>query len=85
MMVRRAALYRTYQDKYALVEQIFGEAMSALLVAVGDLGREHPAEIWVTFLLSISPNTERLYRALFGKQEPLVCEEDAFGTWWPGH
>jgi len=41
-MVSRAAFYRNYQDKYDLVEQIFEEAMSALLSAVEDLGREHP-------------------------------------------
>jgi AcrR family transcriptional regulator len=35
-MVSRAAFYRNYQDKYDLVEQIFEEAMSALLSAVGD-------------------------------------------------
>src|SRR2546430_10084297 len=35
-MVSRAAFYRNYQDKYDLVEQIFEEAMSALLGAVGD-------------------------------------------------
>jgi AcrR family transcriptional regulator len=40
-MVSRAAFYRNYQDKYDLVEQIFEEAMSALLNAVEDLGREH--------------------------------------------
>jgi AcrR family transcriptional regulator len=64
-MVSRAAFYRTYQDKYDLVEQIFEEAMSALLGAVGDLGREHPPEIWVTFFEHIS-EYERLYRALLG-------------------
>lgn len=66
-MVSRAAFYRTYQDKYALVEQIFEEALSALLAAVGDLGREHPAEIWVAFFEHIA-EYERLYRALLGKQ-----------------
>src|SRR5216683_17485 len=30
-MVSRAAFYRHYQDKYGLVEQIFEEAMNALL------------------------------------------------------
>jgi AcrR family transcriptional regulator len=64
-MVSRAAFYRTYQDKYDLVEQIFEEAMSALLGAVGDLGREHPPEIWVTFFEHIA-HYERLYRALLG-------------------
>jgi AcrR family transcriptional regulator len=66
-MVSRAAFYRNYQDKYALVEQIFEEAMSALLAAVGDLGREHPAEIWVAFFKHIA-EYERLYRALLGRK-----------------
>ena len=65
-LVSRAAFYRNYQDKYALVDQIFEEAMRALLAAVGDLGREHPAETWVTFFEHIA-EYERLYRALLGK------------------
>jgi len=66
-MVSRAAFYRHYQDKYDLVEQIFEEAMSALLSEVGDLGREHPAEIWVKFFEHIA-QYERLYHALLGKK-----------------
>jgi len=66
-MVSRAAFYRNYQDKYDLVEQIFEEAMSALLAAVGDLGREHPPEIWVRFFEHIA-EYERLYRALLGRK-----------------
>jgi AcrR family transcriptional regulator len=66
-MVSRAAFYRNYQDKYALVEQIFEEAMSALLSTVGELGREHPTEIWVTFFEHIA-EYERLYRALLGNK-----------------
>ncbi|MEO8957063.1 MAG: TetR/AcrR family transcriptional regulator [Ktedonobacteraceae bacterium] len=66
-MVSRAAFYRHYQDKYDLVEQIFEEAMSTLLGAVGDLGREHPPEIWVTFFEHIA-HYERLYRALLGRK-----------------
>lgn len=66
-MVSRTAFYRNYQDKYDLVEQIFEEAMSALLNAVGDLGQEHPAEIWVTFFEHIA-HYERLYRALLGSK-----------------
>jgi AcrR family transcriptional regulator len=66
-MVSRAAFYRYYQDKYDLVEQIFEEAMSALLGAVEDLGREHPASIWVTFFEHIA-EYKRLYRALLGKK-----------------
>jgi AcrR family transcriptional regulator len=66
-MVSRAAFYRNYQDKYALVEQIFAEAMSALMNAVGDLGQEHPAEVWVRFFEHIA-EYERLYRALLGSK-----------------
>ncbi len=64
-LVSRAAFYRHYQDKYDLVEQIFEEAMGALLNAVGDMGNEHPAEIWVKFFEHIA-TYERLYRALLG-------------------
>jgi hypothetical protein len=49
------------------MEQIFEEAMSALFSAVGDLGREHPPEIWVTFFEHIA-HYERLYRALLGSK-----------------
>ncbi len=66
-MVSRAAFYRNYQDKYDLVEQIFEEAMSTLLNAVGELGREHPPEIWVRFFEHIA-QYERLYRALLGRK-----------------
>lgn len=66
-MVSRAAFYRNYQDKYDLMEQIFEEAMSALFSAVGDLGREHPPEIWVAFFEHIA-HYERLYRALLGSK-----------------
>jgi AcrR family transcriptional regulator len=66
-MISRAAFYRNYQDKYALVEQIFEEAMSGLLGAVGELGREHPPEIWVRFFEHIA-EYERLYRALLGRK-----------------
>lgn len=66
-MVSRATFYRAYQDKYDLVEQIFEEAISAMLNAVGDLGREHPSEIWVNFFEHIA-QYERLYRALLGSK-----------------
>src|SRR5207302_1729937 len=62
-MVSRAAFYRNYQDKYDLVEQVFEEAMRALLGAIGDLGREHPADIWVKFFEHIA-QYDRLYRAM---------------------
>ncbi len=66
-MVSRAAFYRNYQDKYDLVEQIFEEAMSSLFNAVGDLGREHPPQVWVKFFEHIA-EYERLYRALLGRK-----------------
>jgi AcrR family transcriptional regulator len=66
-MVSRTAFYRHYQDKYDLVEQIFEEAMSALLGAAGELGREHPAEIWVQFFEHIA-SYDRLYRVLLGSK-----------------
>src|SRR5579885_1585935 len=66
-MVSRAAFYRHYQDKYDLVEQIFEEAMSSLLNEIGDLGQEHPAEVWVKFFEHIV-QYERLYRALLGRK-----------------
>ena len=67
-MVSRAAFYRMYQDKYDLVEQIFEEAMSALLNAVGEsYPEQHPPEVWVTFFEHIA-TYERLYRALLGSK-----------------
>lgn len=66
-MVSRAAFYRNYQDKYDLIEQIFAEAMRALQSAVGDLGRDHPAETWVAFFEHIA-EYRQLYRALLGSK-----------------
>ncbi len=66
-MVSRAAFYRNYRDKYDLVEQIFDEAMTTLLHAVDDLGREHPPEVWVAFFEHIA-RYDRLYRALLGSR-----------------
>ena len=66
-LVSRAAFYRNYQDKYDLVEQIFEEAMSALLHATGDLKLEHPTEGWVTFFVHIA-EYEQLYRVLLGSK-----------------
>ena len=66
-LVSRAAFYRNYQDKYDLVEQIFEEAMSTLMGTVGELGREHPTESWVTFFEHIA-SYDRLYRALLGSK-----------------
>src|SRR6266516_614812 len=74
-MVSRAAFYRNYQDKYDLVEQIFEEAMSALLNAVGDLGEVLRAYRAIRTALS---------SAAWQKGKPLVCEEDACVSFWPG-
>lgn len=57
--------YRNYQDKYDLVELIFEEAMQTLLRAVGEVGTEHPPEVWVKLFEHIA-EYERLYRVLLG-------------------
>jgi AcrR family transcriptional regulator len=64
-MVSRAAFYRNYQDKYDLVEQIFGEAMQTLTNAIGNFGPERPPEQWVQLFEHIDEH-ERLYRVLLG-------------------
>jgi AcrR family transcriptional regulator len=66
-MVSRAAFYRNYQDKYALVEQIFAEAMQALFDVVSEPGGDHPPQIWIRFFEHIA-EYERLYRALLGRK-----------------
>ncbi|MBE2271761.1 MAG: TetR/AcrR family transcriptional regulator [Anaerolinea sp.] len=66
-MISRAAFYRNYQDKYALVEQIFAEAMQALFNALAAPATEHPPELWVRFFEHIA-DYERLYRALLGRK-----------------
>lgn len=69
-MVSRAAFYRNYQDKYALVEQIFEEAMQALFTAIAEPGKAHSTQIWATFFEHIA-EYERLYRALLGRKGSL--------------
>jgi len=66
-MVSRATFYRSYQDKYDLVEQIFEESTQALFSAVSEPGTEHPPQIWVKFFEHIA-EYERLYRALLGRK-----------------
>lgn len=66
-MVSRAAFYRNYQDKYDLVEQIFAEAMQALLKDVAEPRTVHSPLIWVRFFEHIA-EYERLYRALLGRR-----------------
>jgi AcrR family transcriptional regulator len=72
-MVSRAAFYRYYQDKYDLVEQIFEEAMQALISDVSrqaheqlshlDLAQTPTPERWVR-LFEHFEQYERLYRVL---------------------
>ena len=71
-MVSRAAFYRNYQDKYDLVEQIFEEAMSALLNTMGEWEKEHPPKVWIHFFEHIE-QYEKLYRV-------LLCRKDS--TWF---
>lgn len=66
-LVSRAAFYRNYQDKYDLVEQIFAEAMQALLEAVSKPETAHSPESWVRFFEHIA-DYDRLYRALLGRK-----------------
>lgn len=67
-MVSRAAFYRNYRDKFHLVEQVFDDAMDALLGAVADGGRARPAaERWVAFFEHID-RYHRFYAALLGRK-----------------
>jgi len=66
-MVSRAAFYRNYRDKYDLVEQIFAEAMQALLEAVSTAETAHSPQTWVRFFEHIAAY-ERLYGALLGQK-----------------
>lgn len=65
-MVSRAAFYRNYQDKYALVEQIFFEAMNELNKAVTS-AEYHTPENFAHFFDHIL-EYERMYRALLGRK-----------------
>jgi AcrR family transcriptional regulator len=65
-MVSRAAFYRNYRDKFHLVEQIFDDAMAALLGTIADDGVAEPAaERWVGFFEHID-EYHRFYGALLG-------------------
>lgn len=65
-MVSRAAFYRHYRDKYALVEQIFDEAMAEM--TAGDEGdTRSPGRRWADFLAHID-SYHRLYGALLGRR-----------------
>ncbi len=72
--VNRATFYRHYQDKYALMEQIFQEAMRQFTADLGPPGEvartinpDHPPERWVAFFAHFAGH-RRLYRALLGSQ-----------------
>ncbi len=62
-MVSRAAFYRNYRDKYALVEQIFDEAMAQLTATDTRSPERHFAE----FMGHIDAY-HRLYAALLGRR-----------------
>jgi AcrR family transcriptional regulator len=64
-MVSRAAFYRSYQDKYDLVEQVFAEAMQALFNVLSLPDTIHSPQTWEKFFEHIA-QYERLYRALLG-------------------
>jgi AcrR family transcriptional regulator len=65
-MVSRAAFYRNYRDKYALVEQIFDEAM-AEMTASDEGDTRSPGRRWADFLAHID-SYHRLYGALLGRK-----------------
>jgi AcrR family transcriptional regulator len=64
-MVSRAAFYRNYKDKFHLVEQIFDEAVVALVGTMSDDDRS-VRERWTSFFEHIS-TYHRLYGALLGR------------------
>ncbi len=66
-LVGRATFYRSYQDKYDLVEQIFDEAMQSLLHAISEPEMTHSPQIWVKFFEHITVY-DRLYGALLGRK-----------------
>jgi AcrR family transcriptional regulator len=79
-MVSRSAFYRYYQDKYALVEQIFEEAMQTLLSDLSRHAHASPSSVdpkhastperWVKLFEHFAAY-ERLYRVLLsGKGSP---------------
>lgn len=66
-MVSRAAFYRNYRDKYHLVEQVFDEAVEALLGTVATEDEKPPQERWIAFFEHIS-EYHRFYGALLGRR-----------------
>ncbi len=85
-MVSRAAFYRNYRDKYALVEQIFDEAMTTMTATDADNTRS-PAERFADFFRHIDAY-HRLYAALLGRKgSPWFVDRmrAAFGAMSSGH
>lgn len=67
-MVSRAAFYRNYRDKYHLAEQVFDDALAALMVNAPETQQQR----WVEFFDHIA-TYERLYKALLSRKA---------GTWF---
>ncbi|OIJ63587.1 TetR/AcrR family transcriptional regulator [Streptomyces mangrovisoli] len=67
-MVSRSAFYRNYHDKFHLAEQIFDDAMAALLGTVtDDTATRSPAERWVAFFEHID-RYHRFYGVLLSRK-----------------
>jgi len=66
-MVSRAAFYRNYRDKYQLVEQIFDEAMAALLGTMTDTPERSVLDRLTGFFEHID-QYHRLYGALLSSK-----------------
>lgn len=62
-MISRAAFYRNYKDKYHLAEQVFDDALAALVVNLP----ERQQQRWVEFFEHIA-TYERLYKALLSRK-----------------
>jgi AcrR family transcriptional regulator len=82
-MVSRAAFYRNYRDKYALVEQIFDEAMAQLTAT----DTRSPGTRFAEFMGHIDAY-HRLYAALLGRRgSPWFADRmrAALATMTSGH
>ncbi len=72
--VNRATFYRHYSDKYALMEQIFQEAIRQFTDDLGPPGEvaltidpDHPPARWIMFFEHFAEH-RRLYQALLGSK-----------------
>ncbi|MGV9377877.1 hypothetical protein ACWDRB_18775 [Nonomuraea sp. NPDC003707] len=76
-MASRVAFYRNCRGKYHLMEQIFDEAIAALLGSMGDDGERPSIEHWAAFFEYVA-EYQPLCGALFGKKRrPVVRGEEA--------